>query len=207
VRSGKFRGWKQALGLAVVTVSMIVMFSLPRVLFVPASLASTSIMIAVSLVSSDYIGLFAPRPRTIVLGLALALVLYLIFVGGNALVKSTSPLGVNASDETSIYSLFESTPLTLKLLVFLLDAVGFESYFRGVLQRLFTPTLGVASAFVVAGLDALIHLSSLNPLFVVTTFISDSVWGLNFYYAKDLSSNILNHFLWDALVFIAFPIT
>ncbi len=195
-------------GFLVVALAMIEMFSVPRSYFVLGSLVATTCMICVAfLLLPNFTSLFKPTPKTIVVGVGTAVLLYLIFIAGNALVKSISPLGVSASNENSIYSLFASTPLLLRVVVFVLDAFGFESYFRGVLQPILAARIGVGSAFAVALIDAAIHISSLNSLFVITTFIADSVWGLNFYFTKDLSSSIANHLLWDVLIFLIIPIT
>lgn len=195
-------------GFLIVSLSMVGMFSIPKNYFVLGSLVSTSCMICVAFLSRPNLkSLFKPSYKTVAVGIIGALLLYLIFLGGNQLVRSFSPLGVGASNENSIYSLFASTPIILRLLVFLLDAVGFESYFRGVLQPIFATKIGLFSVFLVALVDAAIHVSSLNPLFVATTFIADSVWGLNYYFTKDLSSNITNHLLWDILIFVVIPVT
>ena len=52
----------------------------------------------------------------------------------------------------------------------------------------------------------LLHIITLNPLWVVTTFIADSVWGLTYYYSKDLTSSVTSHFVWDLVIFILLPI-
>jgi membrane protease YdiL (CAAX protease family) len=195
-------------GFLVVALAMIEMFSVPRSYFVLGSLVATTCMICVAfLLHPNFTSLFKPTPKTIAVGVGTAGLLYLIFIAGNVLVKSISPLGVSASNENSIYSLFASTPLLLRVVVFVLDAFGFESYFRGVLQPILAARIGVGSVFAIALIDAAIHISSLNSLFVITTFIADSVWGLNFYFTKDLSSSIANHLLWDVLIFIIIPIT
>ena len=194
----------------IVALAMIEMFSVPKGYFVLGSLVATSCMICATFLVIPDCGSSEFRktsPKTIVLGAVTAIVLYLVFVAGNAFVRSFSPLGVSISNENSIYLLFASTPILLRIVVFVLDAVGFESYFRGTLQRQFSTRIGVGSAFVVALLDSAIHISSLNPLFVATTFVADSIWGLNYYFTKDITSNITSHLLWDILIFIVFPIS
>ena len=61
-------------------------------------------------------------------------------------------------------------------------------------------------AATVALIDALLHVITLNPLWVVTTFIADTVWGLTYYYSKDLTSSGTSHFVWDIIIFIVLPI-
>ncbi len=197
----------QAAGFLIVSLTMIEMFVIPRDYFIIGSLVSTSYMIWTALLLVDYRSLFRPSYKSIIFGVCSAIVLYLIFVAGNEGIKAISPLGMNTSNESTIYSLFASAPLALKILVFFLDAVGFEAYFRGVLQRVIFARFGLWSAFAAAGVDAAIHLSTLNPLFPLTTFIADSVWGLNYYFTRDMYSNVVSHFLWDILVFVVLPIS
>ena len=54
--------------------------------------------------------------------------------------------------------------------------------------------------------DSFLHLATLNPLWVATTFVADLAWGLNYYYRRDLYSNIGSHFLWDLAIFVVRPI-
>jgi membrane protease YdiL (CAAX protease family) len=165
-------------------------------------------MIAVTYLICGYRGLFKPRPASIGLGVATAAALYLVFYAGNLGVTNLHPFGITATTENSIYSLIASpsNPLFLQVGVLAFDALGYESFFRGVLQTRLEPRTGVGSVFLVALLDALLHTVSMNPLWVVTTFIADSVWGLTYYYSKDLTSSVTSHFLWDVVIFILIPI-
>ena len=70
-----------------------------------------------------------------------------------------------------------------------------------------SPRLGLGSVFLVALVDASLHVITLNPLWVVTTFIADSVWGLTYYYSKDLTSSVTSHFVWDVVIFLVLPDT
>lgn len=198
---------RELVGSFIVATSMVAMFILPKSYFVSMSLISTTMMLLVAIWLTHYSSLFSTTLKTVSIGIVSAFLLYLVFLGGNAAITTYAPLGVGVSNENTIYSLFASTPIWLKVVVFLLDAIGFESFFRGTLQKRLILRTGISSVFIVALIDALIHVSSLNPLFSVTTFIADSVWGLNFYYTKDLYSNFASHFLWDMLVFVLAPIS
>jgi membrane protease YdiL (CAAX protease family) len=197
----------QLAGFVIVALTMIEMFTISRSSFVPASFVSTISMLAVTFLMGRFgDAIRGLSPIKVAIGVGNAVVLYLLFLGGNDFLKEYSPFGISVSNEGGIYSLFAGTSTPLLLLVLIFDAVGFESYFRGNLQRLLQSKLGLGAVFLVAALDASIHLSSLNPLFPATTFIADSVWGLNYYYTKDMYSNIASHLVWDILVFIVIPI-
>lgn len=197
-------------GFLIVATSMVAMYVVPGEFFVPTVLVSTSCMILITYHLTSYSRLFKPRWQSIGLGLVTSALLYGIFLLGNYGIKAVHPFGISASSETSIYSLIASHALPLQVAILAFDALGFESYFRGVLQNYFLTrsngNLAVGACFTSALVDALIHLVSLNPLWAITTFIADSVWGLTYYYTRDLSSSAASHFVWDIAIFIFFPI-
>lgn len=201
-------GLKFAAAFAFVAASMAVLFLVPSTYFIAATLGSMSCMILATYLATRYRALFRPRTASVAIGIVSAAVLYIVFYAGNAGIQALHPLGLSASTESSIYSLIASPsiPLYLQVCVLAFDAVGYESFFRGVLQTRLQPRFGVASPFLVALIDASIHVLTLNPLWVVTTFIADSCWGLTFHYSKDLTSNTLSHFVWDIVIFIVAPI-
>jgi membrane protease YdiL (CAAX protease family) len=196
------------LGFGVVLSSMVLLFTVPPQYFVAATFVSTSCMLLVSY----SLGLRLtrrPSAKAIAVGIGAAVALYLVFFAGNAGIKEMHPLGIGTSSARSIYSLIASpaNPLYLQVLVLLFDAAGFESFFRGILQASLRPRLGAGSAPVVAAADAAIHVITLNPLWVATTFIVDLGWGLTYHFTKDLAANFTSHFIWDVLVFIVFPLS
>lgn len=196
----------QIVGFVVVALSMVEMFTIPRSYFILGSIASTVTMICVTVLLHRVDKPANFSGRRLAIGVVTAIVLYFVFFLGNALIKNYSPLGMQPANETSIYGLFSSSPVLLLVAIFVLDALGFESYFRGNLQRLFCSRLRWWAVFLPAVIDALIHFSSLNPLFPATTFVADCFWGLNYYYTKDIYSNYASHFVWDLLIFLVFPI-
>ena len=195
-------------GFLAVAASMAVLFLVPQAYFIAATYAATTCMIVVTYLLTRFRGLFRPRVATIAFGLVTAVGLYLIFYLGNLGVTALHPLGMSTANENSIYSLIASpsNPLYSQVAVLAFDAAGYESFFRGVLQTRLEPRMGLGSVFLVALIDALLHVITLNPLWVVTTFIADTVWGLTYYYSKDLTSSVTSHFVWDIIIFIVLPI-
>ncbi len=189
---------------------MCAMFLLPTDLFLPAAFLSTTCMILITYKLTRYSGLFRPRWRNLIVGVISAGGLYGLFLIGNYGIKALHPLGISSSSETSIYSLIASHSLFLQIAILVLDALGYESYFRGSLQNYFLArkgrSLAIGAVFASAFVDALIHLVTFNPLWVITTFIVDSVWGVTYYYAQDLSASVASHLVWDVMIFILFPI-
>jgi membrane protease YdiL (CAAX protease family) len=197
----------QAAGLAVVALTMIEMFAIPKAYFAIGSIFATSSMFCVAVLLSPPSGFGSHfRIKNQLYSVGFAILLYWLFYGGNYVVRSLAPGGIQSGNEQAIYGLFTSDSLPLLVLVFALDAVGFETFFRGNLQRVLAPRLRIGAVFAVAGIDAAIHLVTLNPLFPITVIVSDSVWGMNYYFTKDIYSNVSTHFIWDVLIFIVFPI-
>ena len=186
---------------------MLLLFTLPKSYFVAATFFSTSCMIGVSY------GLGALRPRrpalrSAVLGLVSAAILYAIFYAGAWVVSAFHPFGITSASETSIYSLISSpsNPVYLQVGVLLFDSAGFEAFFRGVLQKRLSGRFGVLAAPAVALLDAVIHLATLNLLWVGATFVTDVVWGITYHYGKGAQSSFASHLVWDIAIFIVRPI-
>jgi len=187
---------------------MALMFTVPKTDFIAAAFVSTGTMALAAYYVTRYRGLFHPSVKTIAIGLLSAGVLYAIFYAGNQGISQIHPLGISQSSESPIYALIASSanPLYLQVGILAFDAVGYETFFRGVLQGRLQPKTGLGSVFLVALVDAGIHVITLNPLWVVTTFIADAVWGLTYFYSKDLTSNVTSHFVWDLFIFVLLPI-
>lgn len=197
------------LALVVVVASMALLFEVPRGYFVAATFLATGCMVVAAFALGVTWGNARPRYRGIALGLAAAALLYLIFYVGGAFVDAYHPLGVTSTSESSIYSLIAnpSNPAYLQVLVLLFDAAGFESFFRGALQTRLQARFGVAAAPMVAGVDAAIHILTLNPIWIGGTFLTDLIWGATYYYGKGLQASFVSHFVWDVAIFIVRPVT
>ncbi len=197
----------QLSGFAIVALTMVEMFTIPKQYFIFGSIVSTSSMTCVAYLLSNQTGeKFRRGLWRIAVGIIVAFILYGIFLFGNLAVTNLKLFGVSGANEQTIYGLFSGAPIPLLVFVFALDAIGFESFFRGNLQTIFSRRIGIGAVFLVAAIDAAIHLSTLNPLFPATVIVADSIWGLNYSFTKNIYSNIISHFLWDLMVFLIFPI-
>ncbi len=187
---------------------MALMFTVPKTDFIAAAFVSTGTMALATYYLTRFKGLFRPSVKTIGIGLLSAGVLYAIFYAGNQGITQIHPLGMSQSSESPIYALIASpaNPLYVQVGILAFDAVGYETFFRGVLQEKLQSRAGVGSVFLVALVDAGIHVITLNPLWVITTFIADTVWGLTYFYSRDLTSNVTSHFVWDLFIFVLLPI-
>ena len=200
---------KLVLGLAVVFASMLALFSVPREYFVAATFVATACMMAAAFMLGGFRAARRPQYLTVAFGVVSALILYLIFYVGGAAVNAFHPFGMTSASEASVYALIAapSNPLYLQIGVLLFDSAGYESFFRGVLQRRLQPKIGPAAAPAIALLDAGLHIATLNPVWVAGTFVTDLVWGLTYYYGKGARASFTSHFIWDLAIFIVRPVT
>jgi membrane protease YdiL (CAAX protease family) len=196
------------LGLAGVVASMLIMFTVPSGYFVPAAFFSTTCMVAVSYALGTLRRVRRPTLTSLGVGVISAAALYGIFYIGAASIDMFHPFGITSGSETSIYALIASptNPLYLQVGVLLFDSAGYESFFRGVLQRRLTPRLGLGAAPAVALFDAGLHIATLNPVWVGATFVTDLVWGLTYHYGKGTQSSFTSHLIWDLAIFIVRPV-
>ncbi len=188
---------------------MFVLLTVPRGYFAAATFASTGVMLGSAWALGALGSPSKLRYGSIVLGVATAGALYLVFYLGGAAVDAFHPLGVTSASESTIYSLIASpsNPLLLQVALLLFDSAGFESFFRGVLQARLQARYGAYAAPAVALLDAAVHIVTLNPIWVGGTFLTDLFWGLTFHYGKGLQGSFASHLLWDLAIFMVRPIT
>ncbi len=99
-----------------------------------------------------------------------------------------------------------SNPLSVQVSVLFFDSAGYELYFRGVLQQRLAPRLGLLAVPAVASLDALLHIATMNPLWVGATFVTDTAWGLTYRYGRGTQASFTSHFVWDLAIFVLRPI-
>ena len=187
---------------------MVVLFTVPPVYFAAATFCSTTVMMVAAYALGAFKPIRRPGTRAVAVGIVSAAALYLIFYAGAAAIDAYHPFGITSASESPIYSLIASpsNPVQLQVGLLLFDAAGYESFFRGVLQKRLAPKLGVGAAPAVALVDAALHVATLNPVWVGATFVTDLFWGLTYHYGKGAQSSFASHFLWDVTIFIIRPV-
>jgi hypothetical protein len=144
--------------------------------------------------------------RSIVLGAASAVLLWLIFWLG----KTVSRLLFSFADPEvgGIYELGEGTPMWLiALLLFFVTSPCEELYWRGYLQRSLMDRLGPVRGWLAgAFLYAVVHLWSLNVMLTGAALVAGLFWGLLFLLGRDLRPCIVSHAIWSTVIFTALPV-
>ncbi len=165
------------------------------------------------------------------LGILIAVVLWGVFWVGDKLSQWMFPNFARAQVNT-IYAMKEgSSPVALSLLLLLIVGPAEELFWRGYVQRSMMEefrfqkldvriqkkyqlsiinyqlrTLLPALAAVL--IYALIHIASLNFMLIMSALVCGLVWGgLYWLFPHRLPAIVISHALWDAAVFVWFPIS
>lgn len=140
-------------------------------------------------------------------GIALALVLWCIFWVGDKVATWMFPFARPQVD--TIYSMKESqSEWVIGLLLLFIIGPAEEIFWRGFIQRSlskrFTANVGFVATLLVYGL---VHLWKFNFMLIMAAFVCGLVWGLAYrLWPKQLFALIVSHAIWDALVFVVWPI-
>ena len=100
------------------------------------------------------------------------------------------------------------SPVLLSFILVFLIGPAEEIFWRGYVQRTLSEKTGKNAGFVLASLIyAGVHVPSCNFMLVMAALVAGLVWGL-FYrlYPEKFAAVIISHALWDAAVFVWFPI-
>lgn len=140
-------------------------------------------------------------------GIALAAVLWGVFWVGDKL--SSLMFGFARGQVNNIYGMKVGLPSWLiAALLLLIIGPAEEIFWRGYVQRQLAHKWGENWGFVVATLVyTLIHIWSFNFMLVMAAMVCGIAWG-GLYRLKPnwLPALIVSHAIWDACVFVVFPI-
>ncbi|MDY6905716.1 MAG: type II CAAX endopeptidase family protein [Thermodesulfobacteriota bacterium] len=149
---------------------------------------------------------FSLNWRNILIGLASAALLYLIFWTGKAI--STAILPFAADQVGAIYSKGEGTPSwMIVLLLFFVTGPCEEIYWRGFLQRQLMTRLGDGRGWLLAtALYAGVHVSSGNFMLIGAAAVAGAFWGAMYWRFRDVSAIIISHSIWSTFIFAVVPV-
>ena len=147
------------------------------------------------------------NPQSLFLGIALAAALWGVFWTGD---KVSAWLFDFARPQVdAIYGIRQgASPWLLSVLMLFLIGPAEEIFWRGYVQGSLSSRLGKDRGLIVAViLYALVHVASFNFMLVMAAFVAGAVWGLMYrFFPERFAAIIISHALWDAAVFVWFPI-
>ena len=109
----------------------------------------------------------------------------------------------------AIYGMKEGeSPWLLSVLMLFLIGPAEEIFWRGYVQRTLSGRFSRNAGFVITTLlYAAVHAGSCNFMLVMAALVAGVVWGgLYRFFPERFSAVIISHALWDAAVFVWFPI-
>ena len=145
--------------------------------------------------------------KDILLGAAIAMALWCVFWVGD---KASTWLFDFARPQVNlIYGMKEGeSPWLLSCLLLFLIGPAEEIFWRGYVQeklsRRYSPNMGF---ILTTACYTLVHVASFNFMLVMASMVCGVVWGLLYrLFPNRFLAIILSHALWDAAVFVWFPI-
>ena len=145
--------------------------------------------------------------RQLLHGLALAAALWGVFWVGDKL--SSLMFGFARGQVDSIYGMKTGIqPWLIALLLLFIIGPAEELFWRGFVQQKISLQWGETWGFVVTtAIYTLIHLWSFNFMLIMAALVCGIVWGgLYLLQPKWLPALVVSHAVWDACVFVVFPI-
>lgn len=145
--------------------------------------------------------------KQLVGGLILATALWCVFWIGDKL--SSLVFGFARGQIDSIYGMRAGMPSwVIALLLFIIIGPAEEIFWRGFVQRNLSAKWGSDFGFLAAtAIYTLIHIWSFNFMLIMSALVCGFIWGFLYrIQPKWLPALIVSHAVWDACVFVIFPI-
>lgn len=144
--------------------------------------------------------------RSILCGIAIALVLWFVFFLGDKI--SSLLFGFAGGQVDSIYAMKGGvSPYVIGALLFFIIGPAEEIFWRGFVQKSFSEEWGANWGFAAALLCyTLIHIWSFNFMLIMAALVAGFCWGLIYrLFPRSLTALIISHALWDLCAFILIP--
>lgn len=92
------------------------------------------------------------------------------------------------------------------LLIFIIGPSE-EIFWRGFVQNKLSQISNPKKALIITTIIyCLVHIWAFNPMLLLAALVLGLHWGLLFYKYKSLVPGIISHALWDAMIFVFFPV-
>ena len=151
--------------------------------------------------------------RNIILGIVLAIILYIIFWTGNKFIVYLSSLkpGLFSDRIKNLNSIYANSQQFSSILIsgLLFFPIGFgeEIFWRGFIQHFFTQKWNAPIGFAVTTfLYVMVHIPTGNPILMLAAFTCGLFWGIGYWASGSLIPVLVSHMVWDPLIFVIMPI-
>ncbi len=146
-----------------------------------------------------------PPVGTIVAGIVGAVLLYLLFVGGN---EGTSILGLHGYVQNVYGEIYGNQNGVVLVVLLAVIGVGEEVYWRGGLQgwvERTSPALRNVPWVASTAYYTTVHIATLNPILVGAAFVVGLVTSVVAHRAG-IGASIITHILWIEAIVVFFPV-
>lgn len=146
-------------------------------------------------------------PSNILLGIVIAVALWLCFWVGDKV--ATFLFSTARPEIDSIYGMKDGvSPSLLSILLLFVIGPAEEIFWRGFVQERLSQRWGLNNGFLIAtALYTSVHLASCNFMLIMAALVAGTFWGLLYrFFPQRYTAIIISHALWDAAVFVWFPI-
>jgi membrane protease YdiL (CAAX protease family) len=155
---------------------------------------------------SDSPVLYAFQRKWIWVGLASAVVLYLVFFLGDKI--TTWMFDFAAPEITNIYGTkSQASPLLIGSLLLLWIGPAEEIFWRGFAQHRLQVKFGPWKGYLLAtAVYALVHIWAFNVMLFTAALVCGMFWGWMFMKFKSVWPGLISHAVWDLTIFVLLPI-
>ncbi|MBA7710913.1 hypothetical protein ES703_119863 [subsurface metagenome] len=150
--------------------------------------------------------IYAFKSRYVVIGVASAVVLYLVFYLGNLV--STRLFAFAESQVAGIYaSRAQAAPALIALLLLAWIGPAEEVFWRGFVQRRLGEQVGPVRGYILASLVyGGVHAWAFNFMLLMAALVAGLFWGAMLLRYGSVWPGIISHALWDAAIFVIWPV-
>jgi membrane protease YdiL (CAAX protease family) len=144
--------------------------------------------------------------KSILIGLASAVILYGIFWAGKEISAFIFPFAEQQIG--GVYAKGEGSRMGIVfLLLFFVTGPGEELYWRGYIQDRFMKRFGgLRGLLITVALYAGVHIWSFNFMLIGAAAVAGAFWGIMFWRLKNLVPVIISHSVWSAFIFAVIPL-
>lgn len=145
--------------------------------------------------------------KTVVIGLAAAAALYLVFFAGNEI--SRMLFDFTDKQVGNIYGTkSQADRIFIGLFLLLWIGPSEEIFWRGYAQKAMSERFGKWQGFILNALIyAFVHIWAFNFMLFMAALICGLFWGWMYLHYKNVVPGIISHAVWDLVIFIILPIS
>jgi membrane protease YdiL (CAAX protease family) len=145
--------------------------------------------------------------KSVLIGLASAVILYFIFWAGKEVSSFIFPFAEQQIG--GVYAKGEGSRMGIVfLLLFFVTGPSEELYWRGYIQdRLMKRFGGLGGFLITVALYAGVHLWSFNFMLIGAAAVAGAFWGAMYWRLGNLVPVIISHSVWSAFIFAVIPLS